>query len=140
MIFVDANCFLRFLTEPATPEDRLNQQRAASLFASAKQSQVELTTSDAILAEVVFILTNPRHYNGTRELAAASLKSPIRPRGWRLHAKDVLLQALDVRAAHPKLSLPDAIAAAYSELRRFELATVDEALSRAPGVTAYAFE
>ena len=36
-----------------------------------------------------------------------------------------------------ELGLPDALGAAYSALRGYELATFDVALSRAPGVTIY---
>ena len=140
MIFVDANCFLRFLSEPITQEDRLNQQRARELFALARKCEVELTTSDAILAEVVFILTNARHYNGPRTMAASSLASLLRPRAWRLPAKDVSLHALDLWADRPELSFPDALAAAHSALRGYELATFDRALIRAPGVITYPFD
>jgi hypothetical protein len=37
----------------------------------------------------------------------------------------------------PELSLPDALGAAYSALRGYDLATLDIASSRAPGVTTY---
>jgi hypothetical protein len=53
-------------------------------------------------------------------------------------AQEVSLRALDIWVAHPELSLPDALGAAYSALRGYELATLDVALSRAPGVTPYA--
>jgi hypothetical protein len=53
-------------------------------------------------------------------------------------AKEVSLRALDIWVAHPELSFPDALGATYSALRGYELATLDVALSRAPGVTTYA--
>lgn len=140
MIFVDANCYLRYLTEPATPQDRINQQRARALFELVNAGVVEVTTSDAVLAEVVFILTSPRHYDGERMLAAASLKSLLRQRGCRMPAIDASLLALDVWVDHPKLSFPDALSAAYSMSRGYELATFDGPLSRTPGVRNYAFE
>lgn len=140
MIFVDANCYLRFLTEPVTPEDRDNQRRARALFELVTTRLVEVTTSEAVLAEVVFILTSPRHYHGERTLAAASLRSFLRQRGHRMPAKDVSLLALDVWVDHPRLSFPDALSAAYSRSRGYELATFDGLLSRTPGVTNYAFQ
>ncbi len=138
MIFVDANCYLRFLTEPITPQDRINQTRARALFELVESGAVVVTTSEAILVEVAYILTSSRHYDGERALAAASLKSLLQPRACRMPAKDVSLRALDLWAAHPELSFPDALGAAYSERRVYELGTFDRALLRTPGVTAYA--
>jgi predicted nucleic acid-binding protein len=120
------------------PQDRINESRAAALCVLVDSGAVETTTSEAILAEVAFILTSPRHYGASRSTAAAGLKALVRPRSCRLPAKELSLRALDIWVAHPELSFPDALAAAYSALRGFELATFDIALSRAPGVTAYA--
>lgn len=140
MIFVDANCYLRYLVEPVTPQDRINEQRARALFELVDAGAVEVTTSEAILAEVAFILTSPRHCNGERALAAASLKSLLRQRACRMPAKDVSLLALDVWVDHPILSFPYALAAAYSMTRGYELATFDAALLRTSGVTTHAFD
>ena len=139
MIFVDANVFLRYLIQPVTPPDRINAHRAAVLFALVDAGAAEITTSDAILAEVAFILTSPRHYAASRSMAATGLKTLLRSQGRRMPEKDVSLRALDLWVGHPVLSYPDALAAAYSALHGDELATFDNALSRTPGVTAYAF-
>lgn len=138
MIFVDASIYVRYLVQPVTPQDHINERRAAALFALVESGAAEITTSEAILAEVTFILTSPRHYGASRATAAAGLKALLRPRGCRMPAKEVSLRALDVWVAHPELSFPDALGAAYSALRGYELATLDVALSRAPGVTTYA--
>ena len=139
MIFVDASTFLRHLVQPATPQDRTNARSAAALFKDAEEGRAEITTSEAILAEVVFILSHQRHYNTPRPVVAMSLKALLRPKGCKLPAKDVCLHALDLWAAHPKLSFPDALGAAYSQLRGHELATFDVALIRVPGVTPHTF-
>ncbi len=139
MIFVDASAFLRHLVQPVTPQDHANARSAAALFKDAAAGLVEITTSEAILAEVVFILSHPRHYNTPRPIVATALKALLRPRGCRLPAKDVCLRALGVWVEQPKLSFPDALGAAYSELRGYELATFDVALKRTPGITPHAF-
>jgi predicted nucleic acid-binding protein len=54
-------------------------------------------------------------------------------------SKDMSLLALDIWVDHPKLSFPDALAAAYSMVRGYELATFDAALSRMSGVSNYVF-
>jgi hypothetical protein len=33
MIFVDANVFLRYLVQPVTPQDQINERHAAALLA-----------------------------------------------------------------------------------------------------------
>lgn len=47
------------------------------------------------------------------------------------------MYALDAWVAHPELSFPDALAAAYSALRGDALATFDVTLSRIPGVALH---
>ena len=139
MIFVDASAFLRHLVQPVTPQDRINARSAAAMFKDAEDGQAEITTSEAILAEVVFILSHQRHYNTPRPVVATGLKTLLRAKGCKLPAKDVCLRALDLWVAHPKLSFPDALGAAYSERRGYELATIDVARKRVPGITAHAF-
>lgn len=140
MIIVDANVFLRHLIRPTTDHDRISAGRAATLFRRAEAGAAEMTTSEAILAEVVFILSDARHYDVPRIEVQVGVQSLLRARGLRLQAKDVCLRALDLWVAYPKLSFPDALGAAYSELRGYELATFDVALSRVSGVTSYSFE
>jgi predicted nucleic acid-binding protein len=140
VIFVDANIFVRHLVQPVTPQDQTSAHRAATLFDLVESGTIEATTSEAVLAEVVYILTNFRHYGTSRATAAVGLKALLQPRGCRMPAKDVALLALDVWVDHPKLSFPDALAAAYSMLRGYEVATLDVALSRTSGVAAYEFD
>ncbi len=139
MIFVDASTFLRYLAEPATPHDEASLAQATVLFEAMDDGAVEITTSEAILAEVVFVLWHRHRYGLPRAEVNAKLKALLRPRHCHLSAKDVCLHALDLWAAHPKLSFPDALGAAYSERRGHELATFDVALSRTPGVRTYSF-
>ncbi len=139
MIFVDANVFVRHLTDPVTPQDEATARRAAVLFAAVEAGTVEMTTSEAVLAEVVFILWSPRHYGAPRSVVVDGLSSLLRPRSCRMPTKDLCLHALAIWESSPKLSFPDALGAASSELRGHELATFDAALSRTPGVVHYAF-
>jgi predicted nucleic acid-binding protein len=139
MIFLDANIFVRHLVRPSTSQDQTYQQRAAALFDLVDAGTTEVTTSEATLAEVAYILTSPRHYGTSRETAADGLKALLRPPACRMPSKDMSLLALDIWVDHPKLSFPDALAAAYSMVRGYELATFDAALSRTSGVSNYVF-
>ncbi len=139
MIFVDANVFLRHLIQPSTVHDRIHAEYAAHLFKRAEDDETSITTSEAILAEVVFILSDSRHYNFPRSAVQVGVQSLLRTRGLTLPAKDFCLHALELWVAHSKLSFPDALGAAYSELRGYDLATFDVALSRTVGVTPHRF-
>src|SRR5687768_7683814 len=138
MIFVDASFYLLYLVQPVTPQDRVKESRAAALFALVDSGAAEATMSEAILAEVAFILTSPRHYGSSRPTAAAGLEALLRPRGCRVPAKEVALRALDIWVAQPDLSFPDALGAENCVLRGYEFASFDIALSSAPGFTMYA--
>jgi len=140
MIFVDANVFLRHLIQPTTDQDRSNASRAAALFRQAEAGEVEITTSEAILAEVVFILSDARHYDVPRSVVQLGIQSLLRARGFKVIAKEICLRALELWVAYPKPSFPDALGAAYAEVRGYELATFDVALSRVPGVTPHDFD
>src|SRR5688572_3187846 len=96
MIVVDASLYLRYLVQPVMPQDRINESRAAALFALVDSEAAEATTLEAILAEVAFILTSSRHYGSSRPTATADLKALLRPRGCRVPAKEVALRALDI--------------------------------------------
>ena len=87
MIFVDTSFFLRYLVQPVTPQDRVNERRAAALFALVESGAAEITTSEPILADLAFILTSPRHYGASRSAAATGLKALLRARGCRMPAK-----------------------------------------------------
>jgi predicted nucleic acid-binding protein len=140
MIFVDAYIFERRLVRPLIPQDETFAQRAATLFDQVDSGSTEVTTSEAILAEVAYILTNPRQYGTSRKMAADGLKALLRPPACRMLNKDLSLLALDIWVNHHKLSFPDSVAAAYSMVRGYELATLDAALARTSGVSNYVLE
>jgi predicted nucleic acid-binding protein len=69
---------------------------AAALFTLLESGAAEITTSEAILAEVAFILTSPRHYAASRATAATDIKALLRPRGCCMPGKAVVQRALDI--------------------------------------------
>lgn len=92
MIYVDANVFLRALTRSPEPRVQRMNDIAGNLLRAAERGEVELTTSDAVIAEVDFILTAKAHYHLPVSDAAARLAtlvrfkgsiSPTRSRSWR---------------------------------------------------------
>jgi predicted nucleic acid-binding protein len=139
VIFVDANVFLRFFVVPGTPQDRNMALQSAELFRRVRDEEEEISTSEAVIAEVAFIATSKTHYGMTRGDVADLLKSVLQLSACKLPGKSACLRALDVWVAHPKLSFPDALGAAYSEELGFELATFDDRLTRVPDVILYTF-
>ena len=59
MQFVDANVFLRFLTR----DDPVKAERVKALLERAERGEVDLLTSESVIAELVFVLSSPKLYN-----------------------------------------------------------------------------
>ena len=139
MIFVDATFFLRYLVQPVTPQDRINERRAAALFASVESGAAEITTSEAILAEVAFILNAKRHYGLPPAEVAARLRPFLRLTELRLArgAKERYLRALDLWSDHPRLGFVDALTAVTVAQTDVVLATFDSDFDGVPGITRW---
>ena len=114
MNYADANVFLRYLVEPATPRDRLNAETAWIFFQLVQEGQETFTTSEAVIAEVVFILSSKRHYALPRDEVAERLKPLLELTGCEVPRKELCLAALDLWTERPELSFVDALGAMYS--------------------------
>ncbi len=134
MIFLDANIFLRALTRSSDPDVQRMNQIAGELLRQAERGEVEVTTSEAVIAEVAFILTAKAHYRLPVPDAAGRLAAILRLRGIKLRQKRVVLQALDLWSAHPALGFVDALTAAYAQQPGVELATFDTDFDRLPNI------
>lgn len=137
MTFVDANSFLRGLVRPETPQDEAIARAAAALFRRAERGEEEITTSDADLTEVAFVLHSPRHDERSPDDIGARLKPILELRGFRLPHKRVVLRALDIWAASPRLGFVDALTASYAAEPGMTLATFDSDFDDLPGITRY---
>lgn len=140
MIFVDANVFLRALLQPHDASTARFSQAAAALLRRASQGDIEITTSDAVLAEVAFILTARTQANLPVDRAAGLIASIVRLRGFRHSAKHALLNALELWALRPSLGFVDALTAAYAQSPGVQLATFDEDFRTIPGIERWAPE
>ena len=137
MIFVDTNFFVRAFVSPSTHRDRQMNSEADALFAAVEQGQREITTSDAIVAEVVYVMTSPNLYARSRTEVVDLLLPILSLRGCRLPDKPVTLRALDFYQTAGRLSFVDALAAAHCERPGMELATFDGGLHHLPGIVRY---
>ena len=140
MIFLDANVLLRTLT---TADDDLIVQRmnrqAGALLGMAARGEVELTTSDAVIAEVAFILTAKSHYRLPVSEAAAALAAIVSTRALKLSDKRSVLRALDLWSANPRIGFVDALAAAYAQAPGVQLATFDADFDKLPHISRWVF-
>ena len=96
MIFLDANILLRTLVDPSGPDSRRLNEVAGNLLRQADRGAVEVTTSDAVLAEVAFILTARAHYQLPATVAAGLISPIVQLRGFRHPEKCAILRALEI--------------------------------------------
>lgn len=136
MIFLDANYFLRWLVAPDTADDAVRKAIAIALFARLERGEAEATTSEAILAEVAFVLTSKRQYGVEVEFAAESLATAVRLSGLRFAPgkRRQYLRALAIWSERPALGFVDALTAAMVEHSDHELATFDSHFEGMAGI------
>jgi predicted nucleic acid-binding protein len=134
VIVVDTNIFVRYIVAPMTPQDVDLLDKSTALFDSAADGSEQFTTSDAVVAEVVFALTH--HYRAPREMVAERLQLLLGLPGCRMPTKKRCVDALALWEASPKLSIVDAMAAVQARNEGL-LATFDRDLARMAGVPAW---
>ena len=111
MMFADANIFLRALTA----DDPAKFEACTDLLRRVDRGDEEITTCEAILTEVVYVLSSRATYGLSHDEIRARLAPLIRMRGLRLSGKQLYLQALDLFAAHPALDFEDALCVAHMQ-------------------------
>ena len=137
MIVVDANYFLRAIVRPATPQDVVMAQTATTLFARVKAGTETIFVSDAVVAEVVFILSSKRHYGLPRLDVVARLTPMLHLHGCRLARKRAVLGALGLWGGAAKLSFVDALGATYAQELGEPLASFDADLGKVAGISLW---
>lgn len=112
MRFLDTNIFLRFLTR----DDEAKAEACYLLFQRAQRGEEELFTSEAIITEVVYVLSSPR---APYRLSRGEIRSGLIPlltlQGLRVPQSEVYLRALDLYVSYPPLDFEDALAVAHME-------------------------
>lgn len=112
MRFLDTNIFLRFLTR----DDEAKAEACYRLFQRAQRGEEEFFTSEAIIAEVVYVLSSPR---APYRLSRGEIRSRLIPlltlQGLSVPQSEVYLRALDLYVSYPPLDFEDALAVAHME-------------------------
>ena len=110
--FLDANVFIRFITQ-----DDPEQSRAArAVFNELRQGILAGTTSEGVIAEIVWVLGSKVLYNLPRLAIQESLKSILSLNALQFPAKQACLRALGYYTA-TNVSFVDALIVAHMELQ-----------------------
>ena len=117
MDFLDTNIFLRYLTK----DDPAKAQKCYELFQRIKRKEIRTTTSEAVLAEVVYVLSSRAVYNQPRENVRALLLPIVSLPGLRVPHRRAFLRALDLHAS-TSFDFEDALSVAHME--RLKLTTI----------------
>jgi len=129
--FLDTNIFIRYLT-------RDDQRKAAAcfeLFQRVKRGEEQVTTCEAIVSEIVYVLSSKATYGLSHADVRARLSPLLALRGLKLAHKRVYQRALDLYAEQPSLDFEDTLAAAHMERQKLsELYSYDRDLDRVTGV------
>jgi predicted nucleic acid-binding protein len=133
--FADANIFLRYLVDPVTPVDGRRFTACKALFGRVQLGEEEISTSEAILAEVFFVLTSPRQYGLSVVDAAERLEPILAMRGLRIPNKRICRRALSLLGSFPNLGFEDALTAANLLQSKLHLLSYDSDVDRVPGIT-----
>ena len=134
MIFLDANIFPRALVDSSGPDSRRLHEIASRLLLQAGRGEFEVTTSDAVLAEIAFFLTARAHYQLPASVAAALISPIVQLRGFRRPEKRAILCAMEIWASVPRLGFVDALTLAYAQSPGMQSAAFDSDFDNLPGV------
>ncbi len=130
MIFIDANIFIRHLTR----DDPQKAQACFNLFRRAERNEINLTTAESVIAEVVYVLSSRQLYNIPRDEIRRLLRPLLSLPGLKLAHRGMYLRALDLYAAYP-IDFADALLAAQMEQQHVtELYSYDKDFAQVTGI------
>jgi uncharacterized protein len=128
--FVDTNIILRYLIGDGPEKTRA----CYTLFKKADNSELTLTTSESVIAEVVFVLSSKKHYG----LSAEEIKKRLMPilaiRGLKLEYQPPLKRALDL-FGELQIDFEDCLCLAHMERQHLkEIYSYDQDFDRLANV------
>lgn len=131
MRFLDTNVFLRYLTR----DDEVKAEAARELFLRLRSGEERATTSESVVAEIVYVLASRAHYGLGREDIRARVRPLLGLTGLVLPQRALLLRAVDLYASYAFLDIEDALSLAHLErLGLDEITSYDSHFDRIPGI------
>lgn len=132
MRFVDTNIFIRFLVR----DDEKKAQACFEFFQRLKAGDEQATTSEAVICEVVYVLSSPRTYKLSHDEVRARLTPLLSLPGLHLSGKRTYLRALDLYAQWQWADFEDALSTVYMEQQGIdEIVSYDTGFDRVEGIT-----
>jgi predicted nucleic acid-binding protein len=95
--YIDTNIILRLLTT----DDPTKQEASAALFERIENKELVVYAPDLVIAEVVYVLSSPKHYNKSHEEVRSLLFPLLSLENFKVANRKALLRALDLYAVHP---------------------------------------
>ncbi len=134
MRFLDTNIFVRYLTR----DDKTKALACYELFQRVQRGQESLITCEAVIAEVVYVLSSRNLYGLTHQEIRDRLVPVLSLPGLKLPQKGVYLRALDLFATFPALDMEDAVVAAHmANLGIREIVSYDTDFDDIPGIRRF---
>ena len=133
MRFVDTNVFVRYLSG----EETNLTQIAQDVFDPIHGDDSSFTTNDAVIAEVIYVLTSPKLYRLNRNNVVNRLQAVLQLPACRLASLPIISEAMFIWEHHSKLSFVDALCIATASGYDLELVTFDTALAKVANITRW---
>lgn len=131
--FLDTNIFLRYLLD----DDEVKAPACRALFESVEERLVAAWTSDLVVAEVVYVLSNKRTYGFSRDEISSGLLPLLGLPGLDVAGKHLYPRVFDLYRIHP-IDFIDCYHIALIEMRQPpELYSYDVDFDRVPSVVRH---
>ncbi|MDQ4078463.1 MAG: PIN domain-containing protein [Chloroflexota bacterium] len=130
MIFLDTNILIRFLTR----DDPDKADACFELLQKAEAQEITLVTTEAVIAEVVYVLSSPKLYNLSREDIRNRLYPVLSIKGLKIPYRKMYLRALDLYVTYP-LDFEDVVILAQMERQHInEVYSYDKGFDDVEGI------
>lgn len=91
-VAIDTNVLIRYVTN----DEPTKADRAKQFLERIERGEEECILCEAVIAEVIWVLTHPRIYNLSREEVVEYLVSVVQLNGVRIQPKTMYLRALEM--------------------------------------------
>ena len=130
MQFIDTNIILRYLVN----EYPKKTQACYALFKKTREQKIILTTSEAVIAETVFILASKKHYDLTPEEIKNRLSPLLTIQGLQVDYRRTLIKALELYGLY-KFDFEDCLSLAHMERQQVkEIYSYDQDFDQVPEI------
>src|SRR3989344_2661505 len=128
--YLDTNIIVRLLTG----DDLAKQAASAKLFKEVAQGKVMISSTDAIIAETVFVLSSPNLYHLPKTEIRDSLSLLLKFANFRLDNKQAIIADLDIYASYNIHFVDSLLLALTRQSEEKALYSYDEGFDKFPDI------